>query len=617
VEAVGKASAVFVCTNKDGANGRLILADGCGLCRNYRTKQIVERPVIEQSEDLEIRFIPLTRGKAAIVDAEDYEILRKFKWHSLHNGKKTYAYHSFGGKNIGMHRIIMQEPKGFVVDHIDGNGLNNTRRNLRVCTWSQNQLNSRPRGKTSRYKGVCRHRNKWLVSMKIKGKNKYIGCFDDEIEAAKTYDRAAKIYLGSFAYLNFLCREPFQNRNFLLKCSKNLKREIMTELQQLPQSVEIIQLDGKEIYLVGTAHLSKQSVEDVRAAIQIVQPNSVCVELCGPRYKTMTDKEAWRKMDIFKIIRDKKAMFLLAQLIVSSFYRKLGERIGIQPGAEMLEAIEQAKQGGAELVLADREIEITLKRVWGYLGMWNKMKMLTGIAMSVFSGEEIDEKMIEQLKKGDQLEIALAEFTKKYPEVKRRLIDERDIFLSQKIRRAAGPKVVAVVGAGHIAGIKENIQKEQSIDNLLQIPPKSVWGEIFKWGIPLVFVALFAYGFWKVGWGHFLESLKIWVLVTGSFAAAGAAVAFGHPLAILTAFVAAPIMTLHPLLATGWFAGLVEAYLRRPTVEDFEKLPDAITTFKGFWGNHVTRILLVVAFSNLGAMLGSWIAAGWILKKTI
>ena len=146
----------------------------------------------------------------------------------------------------------------------------------------------------------------------------------------------------------------------------------------LPQGVEVIKLDGKEIYLVGTAHLSKQSIEDVRLTIQIVRPNSVCVELCQPRFKTMTDKEAWKKMDIFKVIRDKKAMFLLAQLIVSSFYRKLGEKLGVQPGAEMLEAIEQAKQSGAELVLADREIEITLKRVWGYLGFWNKMKMLVG-----------------------------------------------------------------------------------------------------------------------------------------------------------------------------------------------------------------------------------------------
>lgn len=391
----------------------------------------------------------------------------------------------------------------------------------------------------------------------------------------------------------------------------------MTEERQLPQNVEVIQLDGKEIYLVGTAHLSKQSVEDVRTTIEAAQPNSVCVELCEPRYKTMTDKEAWKKMDIFKVIKDKKAMFLLAQLIMSSFYRKLGEKFGVQPGAEMLEAIDQAKLRGAQLVLADREIEITLKRVWGYLGFWQKMKMMVVLTMSIFVSEEIDEKMIEKLKQGDQLEAALAEFTNKFPEVKRRLIDERDVFLSQKIREAAGPKVVAVVGAGHVAGIKENIKREQPVDELLKVPPKSKWGEVFKWGIPALIVALFVYGFWVGGLHRLLESLSIWCLVTGICAALGATAAFGHPLSILTAFIAAPIMTLHPLLATGWFSGLMEAYIRKPTVEDFEKLPESITTFKGFWTNHVTRILLVVALSNVGAMVGGFISGLWIAKKTL
>lgn len=384
---------------------------------------------------------------------------------------------------------------------------------------------------------------------------------------------------------------------------------------QLPKSVSKISIEGKEVYLVGTAHVSKESVEEVRATIQTVRPQSVCVELCQSRYKVMTDKEAWRKMDIFKIIRERKAMFLLAQLLVSSFYRKLGEKLGVQPGAEMLEAINQAGQVKAKIVLADRDIEITIKRVWGYLGFWNKLKMLTGMIMSIFIGEEINEEMIEKLKHGDELENALAEFTKKFPQIKRRLIDERDIYLSQKIRNAPGEKIVAVVGAGHIAGIKEDIKTEQSVEKLIETPPPTILTQILKWWIPIAFAAILAYGFWSMGLKHFLDSLKIWCLVTGGFSAAGAAIAFGHPLSILTAFIAAPIMTLHPLLATGWFAGLVEAYIRKPTVEDFEKLPESISTFRGFWKNHVTRILLVVAFSNLGAMIGSWTAGGWLVKR--
>ncbi len=389
----------------------------------------------------------------------------------------------------------------------------------------------------------------------------------------------------------------------------------MSEELHLPSSVSKINIDGKDVFLVGTAHVSKESVEDVKTVIQAVQPESVCIELCHARYKVMTDKEAWRKMNIFKIIKDKKAMFLLAQLVVSSFYRKLGEKLGIQPGAEMLEAIKQAAQVNAKIVLADRDIEITIKRVWGYLGFWNKLKMLMGMMMSIMVGEEINEEMVEKLKRGDELENALAEFAKKFPEIKHRLIDERDIYLSQKIRNAPGQKVVAVIGAGHIPGITENVKTEQSVEQLIETPPPSVWGEIFKWGIPIAFVAILVYGFWQKGLEDLLKSLKIWCLVTGGFSAAGAAIAFGHPLSILTAFIAAPIMTLHPLLATGWFAGLTEAYIRKPTVDDFEKLPESISTMKGFWKNHVTRILLVVAFSNIGAMIGSWTAGGWLIKR--
>jgi pheromone shutdown-related protein TraB len=238
-----------------------------------------------------------------------------------------------------------------------------------------------------------------------------------------------------------------------------------------------------------------------------------------------------------------------------------------------------------------------------------------GMMMSIMVGEEINEEMVEKLKRGDELENALAEFAKKFPEIKHRLIDERDIYLSQKIRNAPGNKIVAVIGAGHIPGITENVKTEQSVEKLIETPPPSVWGEIFKWGIPIAFVAILVYGFWQKGLEDFLKSLQIWCLVTGSFSAAGAAIAFGHPLSILTAFIAAPIMTLHPLLATGWFAGLMEAYIRKPTVEDFEKLTESISTMKGFWKNHVTRILLVVAFSNIGAMIGSWTAGGLLIKR--
>ena len=385
---------------------------------------------------------------------------------------------------------------------------------------------------------------------------------------------------------------------------------------QLPERVTHVKVADRDVYLVGTAHVSKDSVEDVRATIEQVRPETVCVELCKARHQAITQADSWRKMDIVKVVRQKKAIFLLAQLIMSSFYRRLGEKLGVQPGAEMIEGIREAEQTGAQLVLADRDIEITLKRVWGYLGFRSKLKLATQLMMGIFTSEEIDSETIEQLKKQDQLEAVMAEFAGQYPEIKKRLIDERDTFLAEKIRTAPGKTVVAVVGAGHVDGIASQIHEPHSLDDLMKLPPKSVWPTVFAWGIPLLIVALIAYGFTK-GTTHGFENVYIWVLVTGTLAGLGAAAAWAHPLTILSALLAAPLTTLHPLLAAGWIAGVVQVFLKKPKVSDLEDLPAAIGTMKGFWTNPVTRILLVVALANVGAMVGTWVAGAWIAARSV
>jgi len=390
----------------------------------------------------------------------------------------------------------------------------------------------------------------------------------------------------------------------------------MADNISLPQRVTHVQVDDKDIYLVGTAHISKESVDDVHTTIEQVHPNAICVELCKARHQAMTQADNWRKMDIIKVIRQKKAVFLLAQLILSSFYRRLGEKLGVQPGAEMLAGVHLAEQTGAQLVLADRDIDITLKRVWGYLGLWSKLKLAVQLLMSVLFSENIDMDMIEQLKKQDQLEAIMAEFAQHFPEIKRRLIDERDTYLAQKIRTAPGPIVVAVVGAGHIEGIKSQIQRDQPLEELMKLPPKSIWPKILGWGIPLLIVLLIAYGFTQ-GTDKGIQNIYIWTLVTGGFAAVGAALALAHPLTILSAFLAAPITTLHPLIAVGWVAGLVQAFFKRPRVSDLEDLPEAIGSLKGFWLNPVTRILLIMVLSNLGAIVGVPIATAWIAARSV
>ena len=385
----------------------------------------------------------------------------------------------------------------------------------------------------------------------------------------------------------------------------------------LPERVAHVKVEDRDIYLVGTAHISKESVDDVRTTIETIRPDSICVELCAARHQAMTQMDNWRKMDVFRVIRQKKAVFLLAQLMLSSFYRRLGEKLGAQPGAEMLEGARLAEETEVPLILADRNIEITLKRVWGYLGFWSKLKLIMHFLMSLFVHEEIDSDMIEQLKKQDQLEAAMAEFADRYPEIKRRLIDERDTYLSEKVRTAPGRKVVAVVGAGHVDGIKEQIHEEHSLEELMQLPRRSIWPVVFKWGVPLGIVGLLIYGFLTKGKTHGMENIYIWLFANGILSAAGAAIAMAHPLTILSAFVAAPLTSLNPFLAAGWVAGIVQALIKRPKVSDLEDLSEAISTWRGFWTNPVTRILLVVALANLGSVLGTWIGGIWIGARSV
>lgn len=370
------------------------------------------------------------------------------------------------------------------------------------------------------------------------------------------------------------------------------------------QNVTTLTVNDKEIILIGTAHVSKQSAEQVKEVIEREQPDAVCVELDEQRYQSIRDKNRWKEMDIFKVIKDKKATLLLMNLMISSFQRRVANQFGIQPGQEMIQGIESAEKAGAKLVLADRNIQITFARIWGNIGMTGKAKLLTQIIFSLFSNEEITEEEMEKLKSKDMLDSMLQEFTQAFPRLKTPLIDERDQYLAQKIKEAPGKKIVAVLGAAHIPGVIEQIKKDHDLAALTTRPPKSKAPKIIGWLIPILIVGIILYAFLANPEAGAAITLS-WILWNGGFAALGAIVALSHPLTILTAFVAAPITTLNPLLAAGWFAGLVEAYLRRPKVADFETLSVDVFNMKGFWQNKVTRILLVIVLTNLGSTLGT------------
>lgn len=382
------------------------------------------------------------------------------------------------------------------------------------------------------------------------------------------------------------------------------------------ENITRIELNGKEYILIGTAHVSKNSAEQVKEVIEAERPDSVCVELDEQRYQTITEGAKWQEMDIIQVIKEKRASLLLMNLAISSFQNRMAKELGIKAGQEMIQGIESAKEVGANLVLADRNIQITFSRIWGNLGLKGKSILLSQIITSIFSRESISEEELEKLKEQDTINAMLNEFTETFPRLKKPLIDERDQYLAQKIKDAPGDKIVAVLGAAHVPGITEQIKKEHDLKKLREVPPKSKWPKIIGWSIPILILAIIVYTFLANPSAGFAQTVS-WILWNGSLSALGAAIAMGHPLTILTAFIAAPITSLNPLLAAGWFAGLTQAYIRRPSVKDFETLSEDVFSVKGFWHNKVSRILLIVVLANLGSSLGTFIGGADIIRVFI
>ncbi|GGA89615.1 TraB/GumN family protein [Ornithinibacillus halotolerans] len=379
------------------------------------------------------------------------------------------------------------------------------------------------------------------------------------------------------------------------------------------ENISRLQIDGKEIILIGTAHVSKHSAEQVKEVITSENPDSVCIELDEGRYKSITEGNKWKETDIFQVIKDKKASLLLMNLAISSFQKRMANQFGINPGQEMIQGIESAEEVGASLVLADRNIQTTFSRIWSSIGLKGKLMLLTQVIFSIFTRESITEEELEKMKSQDMIDSMLDEFTETFPKLKTPLIDERDQYLAQKIKEAPGEKVVAVLGAAHVPGIKKQIYNDHNIEKLSQVPPKSKIPKIIGWTIPIFIIALIVFTF-VTNKDAALAQVMSWILWNGSLAALGTLIAFGHPLAVLTAFVAAPITSLEPFLAAGWFAGFVQAYFKRPSVEDFEKLSDDVHSIKGFWNNRVTRVLLVVIFANIGSSLGTFIGGADVIR---
>jgi pheromone shutdown-related protein TraB len=379
--------------------------------------------------------------------------------------------------------------------------------------------------------------------------------------------------------------------------------------------IETIQLQDKEILLVGTAHVSRQSVDEVREAIAQYHPDVVAVELCQNRYEVLKNPKKWQEMDIFKVIREKKASLLFINLLMASFQRRIGAKLGIKPGEEMRAAIEAAEAAAIPVAVIDRSIQVTLQRTWQKLSLWERCVLLFSSLLSIFAAEDLTEQDVEKLKESDILTAALEDVGKKTPVVKQILLDERDAYMARKVADIDARRILAVIGMGHMPGMKAQMGQAVDIEALEYVAPKQKG--FWRWILPAVVVMLIGWGFFMGGAHQGYAMAKWWIICNATFAALGATIALGHPLTILVAAIMSPLKPLHPALASGWFAGLSEAYLKRPKVVDFENISEDIMSVRGFWRNPITRILMVVVLTNLGSTAGTLLAVPILTKIVI
>jgi pheromone shutdown-related protein TraB len=397
----------------------------------------------------------------------------------------------------------------------------------------------------------------------------------------------------------------------------------MNEIRQTNETRMIINSGGRAITLVGTAHISRESINEVRSAIEEEKPDVVCVELDQGRYDSMNNN-AWEKLDVAKIFKEGKGFLLMANLVLAGFQRRLGNELGIKPGEEMKAALEAAKEMGLAHSLCDREVQITLRRAWSKCGLWDKAKLIATLLASAFTTEKLSEEEIENLKNRSELDGMMNELASYLPKVKETLIDERDRYLAAKIWSSGGTRPLAVVGAGHMGGIKTHLEKiaageaSADVDSLNQIPPRGIASRIIPWIIPLLIIAMIAYGFYKLGPTTSLSMLLQLLLWNGGLAALGTILALGHPLSVLVGFVGAPITAVNPSVGIGLFTGLTEATLRKPRVQDAESINDDMGSLKGMYRNRIIHALLVFFLSTMGAIVGKIIAipsiAGQLFK---
>ncbi len=384
-----------------------------------------------------------------------------------------------------------------------------------------------------------------------------------------------------------------------------------------PEDVHILSFDGREVYLVGTAHVSRESVDLVQQVIANEKPDCVCVELDEKRYRALSGRKRWESLDLKEIIRKKQLSTLLVNLILSSYQKKLGMQLGVMPGSELLQAAREAEKHSIPVSLCDRDVRVTLRRAWHQTSFLKKGYLLAILLASLFDTTEITEEKLEQLKKKDVLSELMSELGEAMPELKKVLIDERDIYLAEKIKMSVGKKLVAVVGAGHVDGIIKRIAEDHSseLPRISSFPPVSSGLKALGWAVPLLIIgSLVAIGILKGG-NAAGANLLYWILANGIPSAIGALLAWAHPLTIASAFAAAPVTSLTPVIGAGYVTAFVQVLVRPPVVREFETVTEDMATVAGWWRNKLLRVFLAFLLPGFGSMIGTWIGGVEIISN--
>jgi len=357
----------------------------------------------------------------------------------------------------------------------------------------------------------------------------------------------------------------------------------MSETSHLEAAdVHIVEQDGRQFILVGTAHISRASVELVHQVIDRENPDCVCIELDTKRYESLSEKKRWKSLDLKQIIRNKQLSTLMINLVLASYQKKLGDQLGVMPGSELLEAATTAQAKNIPISLCDRDVRVTMRRAWKATSFWRKNYLVASLIASLFEETEITEEKLKELKETDVLSELLAELGQALPELKTVLIDERDTFLAEKIKRAKGKKIVAVVGAGHINGVKQALSEDRSsqMDKINSIPPVSPVWKVVGWLIPAIIIGSICMIGYTKGSAVASQNIVYWILANGIPSSLGALIGLAHPVTIVSAFIAAPITSLTPVIGAGYVTALVQTMMQPPVVHEFETVLEDISHFR-------------------------------------